>query len=241
MHDYRGPPSPDPSNIGCERKIIKYSRENPSPRYRELSEMYASMHHEGRPSTNHSADETFDGRSLEPHIATVAGIVAANGAATLLDFGSGKGKLYQDDIDSEDVRRKLLAQWPGVKVSCYDPGYEPYAGAIEGPFDAVISTDVVEHIPEEDIPWLLDELFGHAQVCIYVVAACYPAKKKMPDGSNAHCTIRPPRWWVEQMREASKRNSAIKWTLCTQKKSYFSFEQRNRIYKPGLRTDYFTA
>jgi hypothetical protein len=202
--------------------------------------MYASMHHDGGPSTQRSAEETFDGRSLEPHIDKLAGIISAGGVQTLLDFGSGKGKLYQSDPTSEDVRDKSLDVWPGVKVTCYDPGYEPFAGAIEGPFDMVISTDVVEHIPADDIPWLLDELFGHARVCVYIVAACYRAKKIMPDGTNAHCTIRPPKWWLEQMREASQRNSGLQWTLCTQEKSYFSFEERSRIHKPGSRTKYFT-
>lgn len=220
---------------------IKYSKENPSPRYRELGEMYASMHHDDRPSTQRSAEETFDGRSLEPHIDKVGGIISATGAQTLLDFGSGKGKLYQSDTASDDVRHKSLEAWPGVKVTCYDPGYEPYAGPIEGPFDMVISTDVVEHIPADDIPWLLDELFGHARVCVYVVAACYPAKKKLPDGTNAHCTIRKPQWWVKQMREASARNGELKWTLCAQEKSYFSFKQRSSISKQGLRTHFFNS
>ncbi len=203
--------------------------------------MYASMHSDGRPSTNHSAEETFDGRSLEPHIASIATILADTGAQTLLDFGSGKGKLYENDTETPDVRRKRLRAWGDVKVSCYDPGYEPYAGPIEGPFDAVISTDVVEHIPAEDIPWLLDELFGYAKACVYIVAACYPANKLLPDGSNAHCTIQSPRWWSAQMRAASDRRNGPKWTLCAQEKSYFSFEQRSRIYKPGLRTHYFNG
>lgn len=203
--------------------------------------MYASMHADGRPATNHSAEETFDGRSLEPHVSAIAELLDVNGAKSLLDFGSGKGKLYTDNSTSSDVRQKHLAAWPDVSVTCYDPGYAPYAGAIEGPFDAVISTDVVEHIPADDIPWLLDELFGHARVCVYVVAACYLAKKMMPDGSNAHCTIESPQWWDQQMREAAARNSGVVWTLCTQRKSYFSFEQRNRIYKPGLKTEYFQA
>lgn len=201
--------------------------------------MYASMHSDGRADTSHSAEETFDGRSLEPHIAAIAQMISSKGARTLLDYGSGKGKLYSSAANATDARDKQLAAWPDVAVTCYDPGYEPYSGPIEGPFDAVITTDVVEHIPADDIPWMLDELFGHAKICLYVVAACYPAKKKMPDGSNAHCTIFPPSWWEQHMVAAAQRNSGIAWTLCTQRKSYLSFEQRKRLYKPGLKTEFF--
>jgi hypothetical protein len=201
--------------------------------------MYASMHSEGRPDTQHSAKETFDGRSLEPHVDAIATMVRANNVKTLLDFGSGKGKLYTDDTTSDDVRAKLMPAWPGVQVTCYDPGYEPFAGPVEGTFDAVISTDVVEHIPAPDIPWLLDELFGYATTCVYVVAACYPAKKILPDGTNAHCTLYPPRWWESQMRDAAARHPGIRWTLCTQSKSYLAFEDRKHWYKKGTRTEYF--
>lgn len=201
--------------------------------------MYSSLHSEGRPDTNHSAEETFDGRSLEPHIEAVAKMVAQHKVSTLLDFGSGKGKLYSSNEQSDDVRHKHLAAWPGVDITCYDPGYEPFAAPVEGRYDAVISTDVVEHIPAPDIPWLLDELFGYAKVCVYVVAACYPAKKVLPDGTNAHCTLYPPRWWEDQMKAAASRNPGIDWTLCTQSKSYFAFENRNHWYKKGTKTEYF--
>ena len=203
--------------------------------------MYASMHSEGRPETQHSAEETFDGRSLEPHVEAIAKMVQSNNVGTLLDFGSGKGKLYTPIEGEEASRVKLMSAWPGVRVTCYDPGYEPYAGPVEGTFDAVISTDVVEHIPAPDIPWLLDELFGYATSCVFVVAACYPAKKKMPDGTNAHCTLYPPRWWEQRVREASARHPGIKWTLCTQSKSYFAFEDRKHWYKKGTRTEYVSG
>ena len=48
-----------------------------------------------------------------------------------------------------------MAAWPGVAVTCYDPGYAPFAEPCEGTFDGVITTDVLEHIPEEDIGWVL--------------------------------------------------------------------------------------
>src|SRR3546814_16220554 len=92
-----------------------------------------------------------------------------------------------------DSRFKSLPDWGDVKVTCYDPGYEPFSGPIEPAYDGVICTDVLEHITGDDIPWVLDKLFGHARHFVYAVAACYPARKQLPDGQNAHCTVQSPR------------------------------------------------
>jgi hypothetical protein len=29
--------------------------------------------------------------------------------------------------------------------------------------------------------------------------ACYPAKKHLPDGRNAHLIVQPPEWWRDRM------------------------------------------
>ncbi|MDZ7826030.1 MAG: hypothetical protein U5R48_08495 [Gammaproteobacteria bacterium] len=103
----------------------------------------------------------------------------------------------------------------------------------------MISTDVLEHIPEEDIGWVLDDLFGHAGKFVYVVAACYPAKKIMPDGTNAHCTLQSPTWWEGQMRMAAARNPGVSWASRAQEKSAFAFEQRRKLTRKGVRSLYF--
>ena len=66
----------------------------------------------------------------------------------------------------------------------------------------MVSTDVLEHIPAEDIPWVLGELFSFADKFVFVTIAGYPAQKIMPNGENAHCTIAPMGWWQEQLNGA---------------------------------------
>ncbi len=196
-----------------------YTEDHPSARYKKLVEMYQSMHEQGWTQANWSAEETFDGKSLERHIEPIAGLIKATGAETLLDYGSGKAKFYAPyPGDVPESRFKSLKEWGDVKVTCYDPGYEPYSGPIEPKYDGVICTDVLEHIPEEDIPWVLDKLFAHANKFVYAVAACYPARKQLPDGQNAHCTVLEPRWWREQMDAAARRNPGVKWQLCARVK-----------------------
>jgi hypothetical protein len=191
----------------------------PSERYRELIDLYRTMHDEGAKQVGKPPEKTFRGRSLRPHIARIGDLVRETKAATLLDFGAGKAILY-DDLpgDPPGSRSKSMKSWGDARVTCYDPGYEPFSGPIEDKYDGVICTDVLEHIPEEDIPWVLDKLFRHARSFVYAVAACYPARKALPNGENAHCTLQGSEWWHGQLDAASRRNPGVRWTLCTQHK-----------------------
>ena len=75
----------------------------------------------------------------------------------------------------------------------------------------------MEHIPDDDIPWILDKLFAHARHFVYAVAATYPARKELPSGENAHCTLQDANWWREQMEGAAKRRPGVRWELCVQR------------------------
>jgi len=219
-----------------------FTADAPSDRYGELLAMYGQLHDEGRPDTGHSAEKTFSGISLTEHIDPIAKLVARHQPATLLDYGSGKAGLYEPAPgEPEDSRFKRIPAWGDVRVTCYDPGYDPFSGPYADHYDAVISTDVLEHIPAEDIPWVLHRLFGLAGRFVYLVAACYPAKKIMPDGTNAHCTIRPPEWWAAQLELVARCHPEVDWTLCTQEKSALAFEDRKKLLKPGIRSRFFSG
>ena len=196
-----------------------YTRQNPSPRYRELTVMYRAMHTEGEKFLGIPPENTFPGQSLLPQAGRIKEMILRHGARTLLDYGSGKGMQYQPmQIIAEGV-----GEWPSVQafwgideLYCYDPAYEPLNALPDKKFDAVISTDVLEHCPEEDIPWILDEIFGYATRFVFANVACYPAKKRLPNGENAHCTIREPEWWRRLLSDVSSRHPDIKWEVWVQ-------------------------
>ena len=68
----------------------------------------------------------------------------------------------------------------------------------------VICTDVMEHIPEVDVGWLLEEQFKLSRKCVYGNIASYPAAKMLANGENAHCTIKPFEWWMETIAKAHR-------------------------------------
>ena len=97
--------------------------------------------------------------------------------------------------------------WGIDYVHCYDPSYAKYSTLPLGPFDGVICTDVLEHCPEDDLPWIVTEIFAYAENFVYANVACYPAMKRFPTGENAHCTVRAPEWWARPLPPRSVPSS----------------------------------
>lgn len=193
-----------------------YNRQNPSPRYRELTAMYRSMHTDGEKFLGIPPEETFPGHSLLPQAGRIKEMIMRHGAKTLLDYGSGKGTQYQPmEVNIEGVGRwpSIKAFWGIDELYCYDPAYKPFNKLPDRKFDGVVSTDVLEHCPEEDIPWILDEIFSYATHFVFANVACFPAKKRLPNGENAHCTIREPEWWERIILGISNKYPDIEWLV----------------------------
>jgi hypothetical protein len=165
---------------------MTYSRESPSPRYRELVDLYRNYHEEKQ--------DRYLGHSLRGHITTIKNLVSKTGARSILDYGSGKGLLYKQN-EPGVPGGSIKSFWGVDEISCYDPGVAEYSTIPDRQFDGVISTDVLEHVPEGDAPWIVGEMFTHAGRFVYANIANYPALKTLANGENAHCTQKPASWW----------------------------------------------
>jgi hypothetical protein len=189
-----------------------YSRDNPSPRYRELTSLYERMHREGNTGQTKNPDDTYAGGSLRPHLPAIRALARRTGAKSMLDYGSGKGMLYKQHnlaLSSGEIIPSV-AEYLGVeKIACFDPGVPEYSTLPPEKFDGVVSTDVLEHCPEEDIPWIVGEMFAAAKKFVFANVASYPAEKTLPNGENAHCTQQPAAWWDKLLREISARYPGV--------------------------------
>jgi hypothetical protein len=193
----------------------KFTRASPSPRYRRLIEQYQLMHTQGEIHLGIPPDQTFPGQSLPPQAPHIKRLIKATGARTLLDYGCGKGRQYwphrirddQEGIEYPDIK----SFWGIGDVRCYDPGYAPFTELPAGTYDGVICTDVLEHCPEEDVQWIVGELFQYAEKFLYANVACFPARKRLPSGGNAHCTVKPVRWWEEVIVKTAARKPQVRY------------------------------
>ena len=140
----------------------------------------------------HASDpKIFSGRA-DPEVADrIATLVSMTGAASLLDWGSGKGYQYLAD--------RVHDRWGGVLPVCYDVGVPQLDRYPTKAYDGVICTDVLEHIMPADVDGVLAAVHGFAIKFVYMGICCRPAGKLLPDGENAHQTIRPPEWWEERL------------------------------------------
>jgi len=189
-----------------------YDYRNPSPEYREMVELYESMHAEGDAESRKSAGETFPGKMLLEHAPSIKDMIDRTGARTILDYGAGKGLAYTARdlrLESGEIVDSVQAYWGVDAIRCYDPGYAPFSARPEGGYDGVVSTDVLEHITEPDVAWVIDEMFGLADRFVYANVACFPAVKSLPDGRNAHCTVKSPDWWAGAVHAVAMRHIDI--------------------------------
>lgn len=184
---------------------LRLDRSHPGLGYHALAEQYALMHSSGYSEvlqdgrqTSVEAEAAFQGNELPRFLQPIKSMIDAHGARTILDYGSGKGTQYQprtirlpDGQTYPDAR----TYWGVETIRCYDPGVPEFSNLPTEPLDGVVCTDVLEHCPPEDIPWILEELFRLARRFVFATIACYPAKAHLPDGRNAHITLRSADWW----------------------------------------------
>lgn len=129
----------------------------------------------------HMRESAWDGHSLVPHISAINSIIAEQKIKTALDYGCGKAKFHP-------------AEWSSLFTK-YDPGYPLYDKEPVGKYDLVICTDVMEHIPEDSVEYVIERLFSFARKHVYVNVCTRPAGKKLANGENAHVTVKPQKWW----------------------------------------------
>lgn len=195
-----------------EKKQEVYTRDRPSKRFVELGKLYEQMHSQGEQHMGLAAEKTFAGQSLYPHINRIRAELRDNGCKSLLDYGAGKGLAYRQTplmLPSGESEKNLQTYWGLDRIVCYDPGYEPFSVLPKERFDAVICTDVLEHCPEEDLDWILNEIFDYATRFVFLTVACYPAKKHLPNGENVHITLRKPDWWRRKIVAASAGRTSL--------------------------------
>ena len=92
--------------------------------------------------------------------------------------------------------------------------------------DCVVCFDVLEHVFISDLKNVISDLYRYAKKTVVIQVACYNANAKLPNGENAHVTVREPMWWKGFLDSVSTEFENINTLLiCTTKeKKVFTFK-----------------
>jgi hypothetical protein len=133
----------------------------------------------------------FQGYSLLKWIPDLSNLIRNSNIETVLDFGCGEAKCWK-----EHKLSKIL----GVKTyALYDPGVPEFSKLTKYQYDMVICIDVLEHIPEHLLDIVLEQIISRAKKAVFLAISTRPASKLLPNGQNAHATIKNKNWWLEKL------------------------------------------
>lgn len=150
----------------------------------DLIEQYRLLH-EREPSYGRSSDKNL--KYIRPFVRQIR-------PKSILDYGCGKSRM----VDRLGV----------PKVYRYDPALPEYSVLPVDRVDMVVCTDVLEHVPEDDLDRVLAEIRGLSDQCFFIIALV-EANETLPCGINAHVTIRGRGWWLWRLLQFWGRVSAV--------------------------------
>ena len=132
----------------------------PSQEYYDLIDAYKIIHQE---------EGKFKGISLVPLVPTLMSLVKENDCKTLLDYGCGKAIPYDKDRCNEVGLKNPVQELCNIEsFDLYDPAYEKYAILPDKKYNVVVCTDVLEHIAEQDIDYVLTEILSHSKMIVFL-------------------------------------------------------------------------
>jgi hypothetical protein len=163
-----------------------------SKKGQELIKLYEQMAREGYERTDQiKVDNAFSDFELRAYRLHIRSILNEYAITTVLDYGCGGSDWRCDGFD--DATGQSAIEYFQLQDAYR---YEPARNLDERQtVDCVISFDVLEHIFISDVPSVLRDMFSYATKLIVFNVACYPAAAKLPNGENAHITVRHPIWW----------------------------------------------
>lgn len=144
-----------------------------------------------------NGSDNFQGLGVIQYALQIQRLIRKTESKTVLDYGCGAAFQYADPHNIHEV-------W-GVDVpTLYDPAFASHDKLPEGKFDAVIASDVLEHVPFEESEELIKRLFSYANKFVWASVCCRLAKKEFEDGVNMHINVQAFWWWQAKFAKLSK-------------------------------------
>lgn len=157
-------------------------------------EQYKQLH-EGGYTQGYRISPTYGTRD------TLKVLLEKYNCKSLFDFGCASA-IHWIETD--------LQEYLGIEeLYLYDPAIEKYNTYPAEQFDASFCIDVMEHIPEDSIDYIVNRVLDRTKkLAIFRIAIC-EASTLLPDGQNAHVTVQNSQWWRERIAQHKRDGIAI--------------------------------
>tara|TARA_B110000263_G_C15268488_1_gene492279 strand:- start:744 stop:1388 length:645 start_codon:yes stop_codon:yes gene_type:complete len=210
---------------------VIFTNKNPSKQYLQLIQDYQEIHTKG--TKNKSAQDTYNGLSTINFAEIIKKIINKNQCKTLLDYGSGKGDRYFNKSFLNEKEYPPLSDFWNINPTFFDPGVPFPKPNFNKSFDITISIDVLEHIPQQDLGWVIKEIFEFSNNIIFINVACYDAYAKLPNGKNAHVSVFNPWWWHGFISSIACNYEKKVFVCCSYKE-----KNQNKIFNFSINDDF---
>lgn len=133
------------------------------------------------------AEQQSWGMSAHKHLLPIQACIAELRPKSIIEFGCGKSQLHKQ------------LRYGGARYYRYDPAIPGLQTLPEEDVDFLINTDVLEHIPLEQLPTVLKSMRDLTAYAYFYICT-RPATLILPNGENAHCTLISPEQWLQQIQ-----------------------------------------
>lgn len=174
-----------------------------------LIEFYNSMHLNGYKRSDGkfvSPDQSFASFELLRFTDYIDLSIFNN--AKVLDYGGGKSDWYKAKINGDLISNA----WKFSLVEKYEPAFFDSL-KIDKKFDVVVLMDVLEHVYISDVYDVLRTALSLSSGFLVCNVAIYKAMALLPNGQNAHITVRSADWWLGIFEVLSHQFPLIEITL----------------------------
>ena len=149
----------------------------------------------------------FDGFSMYKHLwKHIKATTDDLSSFTFLDYGCGRAKHLFARVLPDQKSFHEVFQGKVQCYYCYDPANPLYMRKppTAMKFDIIVCADVMEHIAEEDVSAVIQDIASYAHdssKLMFSICGAPAMKSFVEDRENFHATLKDRNWWKTQIAQ----------------------------------------